>query len=59
MKRKEKDAIKEQKAKYYARKRKENDMKLKASTSKEEWDNLVRKREKIKDTFWHTQGQKS
>ena len=60
LKRKQKkEAMKEQKYKYYARKRKENDKKLKASMSKEEWDNLVRKREKIKDTFWHTQRDKS
>jgi hypothetical protein len=47
--------MKEQKEKYYERIRKKRDLKLKSSMSKEAWDKLVQKRKNIKDTFWHTE----
>lgn len=38
--------MKEEKFKYYERKRKENDLKLKNSMSKEDWNRLVQKKKK-------------
>ena len=43
--------MKEEKFKYYERKRKENDLKLKNSMSKEDWNRLVQKRKNINYIF--------
>ena len=53
-----KETVEKQKFKYYERKRKENDLKLKNSMSKEDWNRLLQKRKNIKDTFWHTERDK-